>query len=418
MNPYQNIMRDKIGWIMTLFGTAVGAGILFLPISAGLSGVLVLAIVMIISIPTVYISHRNIGVMMVEAKGKVDYTGAVNEFMGSKGGFWINVFFFITLFLLLIVYSSGLNNDIGEFMLDTGFTRHDLSHSIFLSLLILSILLFIIRIGEKIMLRFMGIITFLLVFMLLAVSFYLIPLWDFSLFGKIGNLSTSIDNFLLLLPIFMLSFSYYPAMSSMIIAFKQEGLTKQEVLAKSNNIIMLSMFLLTFFIMFFVLSCVLALSETELDTAIKNNLSVLTVLAERSKGSPLEYAGPLISQLALITSFVGTFLGARESARELFKDVRQMSLKSAKGIFKFLAFDDLLLLGFLTVIWVVTILHLPILDILGELVAPPIAFFLCVLPVWITYRVKQLKQYRGITLIFTMIIGVLMLFSYIAGKLL
>ncbi len=85
---------------MTLFGTAVGAGILFLPTSAGLSGIFVLLIVTLISIPTVYFAHRNIGVMMTEAKGNVDYSGAVNEYLEMKAGFWINVVFFITLFLL------------------------------------------------------------------------------------------------------------------------------------------------------------------------------------------------------------------------------------------------------------------------------------------------------------------------------
>ena len=63
-------MRENFGWIMTLFGTAVGAGILFLPISAGLAGIIVLLAVMLVSIPTVYFAHRNIGNMIAEAEGK------------------------------------------------------------------------------------------------------------------------------------------------------------------------------------------------------------------------------------------------------------------------------------------------------------------------------------------------------------
>jgi amino acid permease len=149
---------------------------------------------------------------------------------------------------------------------------------------------------------------------------------------------------------------------------------------------------------------------------MRENLSVLTVLAEESQGSPLAYAGPLISQLALITSFTGTFLGARESIRELLKDLRQTSMKSPGGIFRVMAFDDLLLAVFLLVIWVVTILHLPILDVLGEVVAPPIAFFLCIMPVLIIYRVRKLKRYRGLAAAFTFVAGCLMLFSYLAGK--
>ncbi len=408
--------KGNIAWILALFGTAVGAGILFLPISAGIAGIIVLLIVTVVSIPTVYFAHRNIGMIMCEAENNVDYTGAVNEFLGLKAGFWVNVVFFITLFLLLIVYSSGLNNDVGEFLFDTGITSHDPSNSPFLSLLILGVLIFVIRIGEGIMLRFMGLITFLLVFMLLGISAYLIPQWDFSVLTHISGLSESIDHFLLLFPIFILSFSYYPAMSSMIIAFKNEGLAKEQLLIRNNRVILLSMLLLLFFIMFFVISCILSLSHAELENAYSSNLSILTVLAEKSDDSILEYAGPIISQLALITSFIGTFLGARESVHELLKDIRELSIKKPIGLFKFLAFDDLVLIAFVAIIWVVTILNLPILDILGEVVAPPIAFFLIILPVWITYKVKRLRKYRSKALLFTMAMGCLMLFSYVMGK--
>jgi serine transporter len=408
--------KEQLAWTMTMFGTAVGAGILFLPVTAGLAGLAILLLVTLVSLPAVYFAHRNIGIMLTEAKSESDYSGAVNEFFGMKAGLWINLLFFVTLFMLLIVYSSGLNDDLGAFMRDTGVTDRDISHSPFLSLLILAILILVIRIGEKIMLRFMSFFTFLLVIMLLAVSIYLIPQWNLSGITHIHGFHAQADHFLLLFPIFILSFSYYPALSSMIIAFKKEGLDTRQVLDRSNSVVMLSMLLLFVFIMFFVISCVFSLNPEALERAVSENLSVLTVLAEESQGSPLAYAGPLISQLALITSFTGTFLGARESIREILKDLREISLKSPAGIFRVMAFDDLLLAIFLLVIWVITILHLPILDVLGEVVAPPIAFFLCIMPVLIIYRIPRLKKYRGVAAIFTLAAGCLMLFSYLAGK--
>ena len=95
--------KDHLAWVMTMFGTAVGAGILFLPVTAGLAGLAILLLVTLVSLPAVYFAHRNIGIMLTEAKGGVDYSGAVNEFFGIKAGLWINLLFFVTLFLLLIV---------------------------------------------------------------------------------------------------------------------------------------------------------------------------------------------------------------------------------------------------------------------------------------------------------------------------
>ena len=45
-------------WVITLFGTGVGAGILFLPINAGLGGIWPLLIVTILIGPMTYLSHR------------------------------------------------------------------------------------------------------------------------------------------------------------------------------------------------------------------------------------------------------------------------------------------------------------------------------------------------------------------------
>ncbi len=70
------MFKQNIAWVLAFFGTAVGAGILFLPLQASAAGILILLIATIVSIPAVYHAHKNIGVIMAESKGTVDYTGA------------------------------------------------------------------------------------------------------------------------------------------------------------------------------------------------------------------------------------------------------------------------------------------------------------------------------------------------------
>ena len=50
--------RFELSWTISLFGTAVGAGVLFLPINAGLGGIWPLLIVTILIGPMTYLSHR------------------------------------------------------------------------------------------------------------------------------------------------------------------------------------------------------------------------------------------------------------------------------------------------------------------------------------------------------------------------
>ena len=45
-------------WVLSLFGTAVGAGILFLPINLGIGGIVPLIIMAILAYPMTYLAHR------------------------------------------------------------------------------------------------------------------------------------------------------------------------------------------------------------------------------------------------------------------------------------------------------------------------------------------------------------------------
>ena len=49
-----SLTRYDMEWVLTLFGTAIGAGILFLPIQAGLGGIWPMIILTVIIFPLTY----------------------------------------------------------------------------------------------------------------------------------------------------------------------------------------------------------------------------------------------------------------------------------------------------------------------------------------------------------------------------
>lgn len=57
IDPKQ-LRRDDREWILSLFGTAIGAGVLFLPIEASLGGIWPLVFMAAIIGPMVDLSHR------------------------------------------------------------------------------------------------------------------------------------------------------------------------------------------------------------------------------------------------------------------------------------------------------------------------------------------------------------------------
>lgn len=58
-------------WMLSLFGTAVGAGILFLPINAGLNGFWPLVALAILVGPMTYLAHRGLARFVLSSKNQV-----------------------------------------------------------------------------------------------------------------------------------------------------------------------------------------------------------------------------------------------------------------------------------------------------------------------------------------------------------
>ena len=69
--------KVDIQWIFTLFGTAIGAGLLYLPVQAGHSGLWALVTVLIFALPLTYYSHKNMAniVLYTDNGGITDVFG-------------------------------------------------------------------------------------------------------------------------------------------------------------------------------------------------------------------------------------------------------------------------------------------------------------------------------------------------------
>ena len=52
--------KQDTSWVISLFGTAVGAGILFLPINAGMGGFWPLVVMALLVGPMTYLAHRGL----------------------------------------------------------------------------------------------------------------------------------------------------------------------------------------------------------------------------------------------------------------------------------------------------------------------------------------------------------------------
>ena len=86
-------------WVLNLFGTAVGAGVLFLPINAGMGGFWPLVVMAILVGPMTYFAHRGLAYFVLSSsKPGSDITEVVEEHFGPTAGKLITLLYFFAIF--------------------------------------------------------------------------------------------------------------------------------------------------------------------------------------------------------------------------------------------------------------------------------------------------------------------------------
>jgi len=364
-------------WVLSLFGTAVGAGILFLPINIGIGGFWPLIILACMALPMTFLAHRGLARFVLSSKNKdADFTDVVEEHFGANAGRLISLLYFLSIFPILLIYGVGLTNTVDSFIVNQLGME---SPSRVLVAGMISLMLG----GERLMLRAFAILVYPLVGILLFLSLYLIPSWqvpdmafpEFAAFSKTLWLS---------IPIIVFSFSHAAAISSFVNV--QRGHYGNQATAKSEAILKRTSLLLIVFVLLFVFSCVLSLTPEQMLQAKAQNVSVLSYLANVTDNSFIATFGPLVAFIAITSSFLGHFLGARESFNGLVTKQTSLSLKNADKIGVAIMF---------LAIWFCAVKNPSILDMMDQLSGPIIAMILFIMPMIAVYKVPALQKYRG-----------------------
>ena len=207
-------------------------------------------------------------------------------------------------------------------------------------------------------------------------------------------------------PIIVFSFSHAAAISSF--ANVQRGHYGNDAAKKSEVILKRTSLLLIVFVLLFVFSCVLSLSTEQMAQAKAQNVSILSYLANITDNAFIATLGPLVAFIAITSSFLGHFLGARESFNGLVTKQTKMSMKNA---------DKLGVIIMFFAIWFCAVKNPSILDMMDQLSGPIIAMILFIMPMIAVLTVPALKKYRSISTYFILFMGCLavlaLLYSFI-----
>lgn len=387
-NPPLPWTKHDTMWMLGLFGTAIGAGTLFLPINAGLGGFWPLAVMAVIAFPMTYLAHRGLcRFILSSSKPGSDITEVVTEHFGSTAGKLITLLYFFTILPILLIYGVGLTNTVQSFMV------HQLGMvpppRVLLSLGLILGLMAVIKLGEQMVVRVMSWLVYPFVVVLMGIGLYLAPDWNGAILDQVPTAGQFSLTLWLSIPALVFSFNHSPAISRFVVA--QQNHYGEEAESQTTRIEKYAVVMMVLVVLFFVFSCVFSLSPQELADAKAQNISILSYLGNKFDNPLMALLTPAVAFVAITKSFFGHYLGAREGLNGLISQHLRGQGKAVdlKAINRFSA------LFMVAAVWIAATLNPSILGMIESLCGPIIAALLFIMPMYAIRKVPAMRKYAG-----------------------
>ncbi|HBT5878185.1 TPA: septum formation initiator, partial [Klebsiella pneumoniae] len=297
------------------------------------------------------------------------------------------------VYTILIMYAVAITNTAQSFI------THQLAmaeppRSLVAIVLILG-LMFIVRFGQRLIMRVMSTLVYPFIISLIFMALFLIPHWNGAILQTVSFSATGDGQGIMLslwmtFPVLVMSFNHYPIISPMVVRQKQRyGLALAE--GKCAQIQRYGILLMTVVVLFFVLSCVLSLSPQQLAEAKAQNLSILSYLANQYHTPIIAWLSPIIAFVAITKSFLGHYIGAYESLRDLI-----LEAAAARGKKPGIRLVDAVILVFMVLTcWFAAYKNPSILGIIECISGPTGAAILLLLPMYAIHKLPVLAPWRG-----------------------
>ncbi|OFT70600.1 septum formation initiator [Corynebacterium sp. HMSC05C01] len=397
---------STLSWAITLFGTAVGAGILFLPIDAGSFGILPLIFISLLALPMVFMSHRTYSRIVSASPVKgLDVLQVVTALSGRTRGLMTGLMYWLSIYPIVLIYGVSITNTMDSFLVNQ-LGGPQLPRWV-LAALCVGVLTGAYAMGKKATLAFANILVYPLIIALAAVSIYLIPQWDLASFRSYQSDTPTWQALLLILPVFVFSFSHMPAISQAALdaqkRFDGDEKATEKLVSKIEAI---SAIMLVGFTMFFVWSCSLALGADGMDAAREQNIPVLSYLANETHAPFLAVLSPIVALCAIASSYFGHVMGAEEGTTYLVRAVApkfadRVSPKAMRwGIYVFV---------FVTTV-IAAVVNPSILDLISVVGGVFITFLVYIVPMLLFRNAKAFRRFANKPeTIFVFVLGVIIM---------
>ncbi len=396
------------GWVAINIGMGIGAGIVFLPIQAGLVGLWTFLLAILIAYPALYQFQRLFINTLIESREAADYPTTISEYLGSKWGAALGIIYFVMLLIWLCVYSETVTNDSASYIQAAGLTDGLLSGNHLYALMLIGLLVFLAFVSKTLLFHLSKILVVVILSSLVVLALMIVPHWDVQNIKEITSISQMLSQTIVTLPFAMTSILFLQSLSPMVIYVRSEYDDLDVARTKAMQIMNRAFFILAGVVFFFAFSCTMSITHQDACNAFLANTSFLAIMVKVIPGTLVPALGVTIDLCAVTTSFFGVLLGLHEACVGLYMnlfatDRPQKTVNMAKISAGAVAL--IVLLG-----WTATIVDFPILYF-TSICSPIFAVIGCFIPVILIYKVEALAKYRGPQSWIVVFTGVLLVLS-------
>ena len=384
-------------WTLGLYGTAVGAGTLFLPVEIGTRGPVIFLVMLLLGLPLSLLPHLLLcRVYMREEQTENGTLPIFGSFFSGRGEKLMTLFYCVTFFPVTLVYGVALVNAMDNFLTEhlhiTGISRGPLSF------IVVAALYVVLSKGRDKVVATMSALALPFAASVLLIGVSLIPDWHLSNFTsaitevKSTPLSTTMKGIWLTLPLITFSFCCAPMVSPLTSYYREK---RAEGESKALFVIRVAYVAIFTSIIFFVLSCVLSIPHDSFVQAKAQNLNVLSVMKGNGDFSLIYYLAPFIAIIGMTKSFLGVGLSVAETFAQLAASVSGKKATTSKRVASLVLF--LLTFG-------IVYANPDVINLIETFCGPLIAVILFLIPAYLIYTRAALAQLRGVT-VFLVVLG-------------
>jgi serine transporter len=398
------------GWVTLNIGMGIGAGIVFLPLQAGLVGFWIFLIAIILAYPALYLFQRLFINTIASARACEDYPTVISEYLGRRWGVALGFIYFIMLVIWVFVYSQTLTNDSASYLYTYGVTSVVLSKYYLYGLVVVIILVFLAFKSKTLLFRLSKILVVIILVILVVLGLMMIPQWDTCNILELHHSFLHITGSVIItLPFAMTSILFLQSLSPMVIAMRSKYEDVELTRRKSLKIMNTSFLILGSIVFFFAFSCTLSVSHHNAVKAFHENISFLAIIAKVFPGVTLKVMGVALDIFAIMTSFFGVIIAFHEACFGLYMNIFVKNKIPKKNVnTKFISRGIIIFIVLIS--WGAILINTPILYF-TSICSPIFGIVGCFIPVILVYKSDKLKEYRGIIPIIVAITGVLLVVS-------